>query len=87
MCTNNEIKSEVEASQRKIRLFKEILAASYEADKVVVTEDPEDGDLTITEPDQSNCMYHAFAILQMAELLELSALVRIGNEGLEIIIS
>ena len=57
----------------KFELFRELLALSYEADKVIVDQD--DQGLIVTEPDHDDVLYHAETIMEIADTCRLSSYV------------
>jgi hypothetical protein len=57
----------------KFDLFRELLALSYEADKVIVDQD--DQGLIVTEPDHGDVLYHAKTIMKIADTCQLSSYV------------
>lgn len=82
--TNEEIKQDIEQEKEKIRLFKALLALSYESKKVKV-ENGRYETLVISEPDNGNVLYHAFGILSICETLNLCAFVTV-RDGIPVII-
>ena len=69
----------------QLKLFLTILADTYEADKTDV--EIEGDTVFITEPQQIDCLYYAYAIIGIAEILHLTSYVILRHGKLQIVVT
>ena len=80
-----DLKEQNELQERKIRLFEELLTLQYENGKVKIEKGRWDT-LVVSEPDQTDVLYHAFGIMTLCEIVGLTAMVAKNAAGNPVIV-